>query len=47
MTYESPTLTTVGSLRELTLGDGVQGDADNFVFTTPWGWDISVDYGTS
>jgi hypothetical protein len=47
MKYESPTLMTVGSLRELTLGEGVRGDADNFTFVSDWGYEISVDYGTS
>ncbi|HEU5035705.1 MAG TPA: lasso RiPP family leader peptide-containing protein [Nocardioides sp.] len=30
--YESPTLTKVGSVRDLTLGEGILGSDDNFVF---------------
>lgn len=36
MTYETPTLTEVGSLDELTLGEGWEGNADGiWIFT--WG----------
>lgn len=31
-TYEAPRLTTVGSLKDLTLGKGLRGDDDSFVF---------------
>lgn len=47
MTYESPTLERVGSLHDLTLGEGFRGNADNITFTLPWGWEVSIDYGTS
>ena len=30
--YESPTLTQVGSVRDLTLGEGILGSDDSFVF---------------
>ncbi len=36
-TYEAPRLTTVGSVKDLTLGHGFSGWEDNFVLHTPWG----------
>lgn len=35
-TYESPVLTTVGSLKDMTLGEGRQGNDDRFLFFA-WG----------
>lgn len=36
MTYVPPSLTEVGSVRELTQGQGIRGDADSFwIFS--WG----------
>jgi hypothetical protein len=43
--YESPQLTVVGSVKGLTLGAGVRGKDDTFVFTSPWGYEITVHYG--
>lgn len=37
MQYESPTLETVGSLHELTLGSGGPGDADTIFWVFTWG----------
>lgn len=43
--YVSPTLTKVGTVRDLTLGEGLLGSDDTFVFT--WGpFDIEIPYGT-
>lgn len=41
-TYEAPQLTTVGSLKDLTLGDGWRGNDDSFMF-----FGIEIEYGTS
>lgn len=42
--YEPPHLTTVGSVRDLTLGRGLWGGDDTFVFT--WGpFHIETSYG--
>jgi len=35
--YESPTLTEVGSVRELTLGKGFKGSDDSFLGIINWG----------
>ena len=43
--YEPPTIRELGSIADFTRGDGILGDHDNFTFTTPWGWEISIDYG--
>ena len=43
--YESPELTEVGSVRDLTLGQGWRGNDDTFVFTVK-GRTISITYGT-
>ena len=42
--YESPQLTEVGSVKDLTLGEGFWGNDDTFVFTI-WGHQISIHYG--
>ncbi|MGH1561885.1 lasso RiPP family leader peptide-containing protein [Mumia sp. DW29H23] len=36
MAYEAPKLTEVGSVRDLTLGQGLDGNDDQFLFFT-WG----------
>jgi hypothetical protein len=42
--YEPPKLTVVGSVRDLTLGEGLFGSDDTFVFH--WGpFQISLPYG--
>jgi hypothetical protein len=42
--YEPPKLTAVGSVRGLTMGEGIFGNDDTFVFH--WGpFDISIPYG--
>ena len=46
-TYEAPTLEKVGTLRELTLGDGIAGDSDHGIFITHQGYEIDVLYGAS
>jgi hypothetical protein len=44
--YEPPTLTVVGSVRDLTMGDGLWGHDDTFVFH--WGpFEIPIPYGNS
>ncbi|WP_169576492.1 lasso RiPP family leader peptide-containing protein [Nocardioides halotolerans] len=43
--YESPKLTTVGSVRSLTMGQGFHGNDDHLVFTV-FGYDIDIPYGT-
>lgn len=40
-TYESPRLTTVGSLTDMTLGQGLSGNDDRFLFFT-YGIDPSL-----
>lgn len=42
--YESPTLTTVGSVRGLTQGKGILGHDDSFVFHIG-GIVIDIPYG--
>lgn len=42
--YVSPQLTEVGSVRDLTLGDGFRGNDDTFVFSI-WGHQITITYG--
>ena len=42
--YESPTLTAVGSVRGLTMGQGIWGHDDNFVFQFG-GIVINIPYG--
>jgi hypothetical protein len=42
MTYTAPSLTEVGSVRDLTQGQGIKGDADSFNL---FGWTIT--YGHS
>ena len=43
--YEPPKLTVVGSVKDLTLGDGIFGHDDSFVFH--WGSIvIDIPYGT-
>ncbi len=42
--YESPQLTEVGSVKDLTLGEGVWGNDDTFVFSI-WGHQVSISYG--
>ena len=42
--YEPPELTAVGSVRELTMGNGIFGNDDTFVFH--WGpFEIPIPYG--
>ena len=42
--YESPKLTAIGSVREMTLGEGIFGNDDTFVFH--WGpFHVSIPYG--
>lgn len=44
--YEPPTLTVVGSVKDLTRGHGLFGNDDTFVFH--WGpFEIPIPYGTS
>jgi hypothetical protein len=43
--YETPELAEVGSVRDLTLGQGWRGNDDTFVFTVK-GRTISITYGT-
>lgn len=38
--YEAPQLTVVGSVKDLTLGDGWGGNDDTFVF-----WGYPIHYG--
>jgi hypothetical protein len=42
--YEPPRLTTVGSVKELTLGEGLWGNDDSFVFHLG-PFEISIPYG--
>ena len=42
--YESPKLTTVGSVRSLTMGQGFRGNDDHLVFTV-FGYEIDIPYG--
>jgi hypothetical protein len=42
--YESPHLTEVGSVKDLTLGGGWRGSDDTFVFTIH-GHQFSIQYG--
>jgi hypothetical protein len=42
--YESPQLTVVGSVKDLTLGDGWRGKDDTFVFHIGR-FTISIPYG--
>jgi hypothetical protein len=42
--YESPQLTVVGSVKDLTLGDGWRGNDDTFVFHIGR-FTISIPYG--
>ena len=42
--YESPKLTTVGSVRSLTMGQGFFGRDDHLVFTA-FGHDFDIPYG--
>lgn len=42
--YESPQLTEVGSVKDLTLGEGIRGNDDTFVFSI-WGHQFSISYG--
>lgn len=42
--YEPPKMTAVGSVRGLTMGEGLFGNDDTFVFH--WGpFEISIPYG--
>lgn len=42
--YEPPHLTAVGSVKDLTLGEGIWGSDDTFVFH--WGpFNVEVPYG--
>lgn len=41
-TYEAPRLTAVGSLKDLTLGRGLRGNDDSFVF-----FGIEITWGVS
>ena len=44
--YEPPELTAVGSVRDLTMGDGIFGHDDTFVFH--WGpFDIPIHWGNN
>jgi hypothetical protein len=43
--YESPRLTTVGSVRSLTMGQGFRGNDDHFVLAV-FGYEFDVAYGT-
>lgn len=44
--YEPPELTAVGSVRDLTMGDGIFGHDDTFVFH--WGpFEIPIPYGNN
>lgn len=43
--YVSPTLTKVGTVKDLTLGEGLRGSDDTFVFN--WGpIHLEIPYGT-
>jgi len=42
--YESPQLTEVGSVKDLTLGEGWRGNDDTFVLTIGR-FQISLEYG--
>lgn len=44
MSCESPRLTEVGSVTDLTLGEGWSGRDDTFVFTIGR-FDVSISYG--
>ncbi len=43
MKYEAPKITTVGSVSETTLGQGIQGNDDQLVF---FGYPTGLTYGT-
>lgn len=40
--YESPRLTKVGSLKDLTLGEGVRGNDDVLLWFIRWGTNPSL-----
>lgn len=42
--YESPKLTAVGSVKDLTLGEGWRGNDDTLVFAI-FGRTFSIEYG--
>jgi hypothetical protein len=44
--YETPTITEVGTLRDLTLGQGFAGNDDHLQFTV-FGYTVNIAYGHS
>lgn len=42
--YEAPRLTAIGSVKDVTLGEGIWGSDDTFVFH--WGpFNVTIPYG--